>query len=286
MNIDLHIHSTASDGTLSPEEIIVMAGNLNLAAIAITDHDTIDGSKAALQYGIPSNLKFLTGVEISASPPPSFNLIEGSIHILAYSIRLDDYDFNKALEKVQKARVDRNPRIIERLNTLGMDISMDEVISLAGVNGQTGRPHIAQCLLKKGFIKSFNEAFDKYLGKGKPAYVDKDKLDCAHAIKLIKNAGGIPVLAHPYVIFSRNDQQLEKLVLYLTKMGLMGIEVFYPEHSLDNIRYYTELARRCNLLMTGGTDFHGSLKPEIKMGTGRGGFKVPYSVYEKLVEAL
>ena len=283
--IDLHLHSTVSDGTLSPEAIVDMAERLHLGAISITDHDAIDGSLAALQYGIPPSLKFLTGVEISAEPPSPCNLT-GSLHILGYSIRLDDPGLTRVLCKLQDARKNRNPQIIERLNTMGVDISIDEVHSLAGAKGQTGRPHIAQVLLLKGIVKSIQEAFDKYIGKGKPAYVDKYRVDFVQAIKVIKDAGGIAVLAHPYIIYPEPDQRLEKLVTLLVEKGLGGMEVFYPNHTPDHTRYFIEIARRHKLLMTGGTDFHGDLTPKIKMGTGRGNFSVPYSLYVDLVENL
>ncbi len=281
--IDLHLHSTVSDGTLSPEEIVDMAERLHLGAISITDHDAIDGSRAALEYGIPPSLKFLTGVEISAAPPLSYN-ITGSMHILGYSIQIDDPGLNQVLGKLQDARKNRNPHIIERLNNIGVDISLDEVISLSGVKGQIGRPHIAQTLLLKGVVNSLQEAFDKYIGKGKPAYVDKYRVDFAQAIKVIKDAGGVAVLAHPYIIYPEDVHSLEKLVILLVEKGLGGIEVFYPNHNPDNTRYFIEIARRHKLLMTGGTDFHGDLTPHVKMGTGRGNFCVPYMLYTDLVK--
>ncbi len=279
--IDLHIHSTASDGTFSPSEILDLAQKLNLKAIAITDHDTIDGSKEAIALGIPPSVKFLTGIEISASSPPSFPCSE-SFHILGYSIRLDDPALNKTLEILQQARKNRNPQIIERLNDLGIDLTLKEVIDKVG-ECQLGRPHIAQLMLKKGYVESISEAFNKYLGKGKPAYVDKYRIDCAQAIEIILGAGGIPVIAHPFLLKFKNDALLEDLILSLKEMGLKGIEVYYSEHRADQTANYADIANRHGLLMTGGTDFHGSLKPDIKMGYGKGDLLVPYELYEKLV---
>lgn len=282
LRIDLHIHSTASDGTYSPSEILTMAQDLNLGAISITDHDTIDGSKEALNNGIPSSIKFLTGLEISACPPPSFPC-SGSFHILGYSIRLDDTVLNQTLTVLQKARKNRNPRIVKLLNALGFDFSLSEVRHEAG-DCQLGRPHIASFMVKKGFVKSINEAFDKYLGKGKPAYVDKYRIDCASAIKIILGAGGIPVLAHPFLLKPISDKPFEELITTLKSMGLKGIEVYYPEHPPDFIAYYAGIAERYGLLMTGGTDFHGSIKPDIKIGLGKGDFFIPYVLYEKLID--
>ncbi|MDM8526494.1 PHP domain-containing protein [Desulfococcaceae bacterium HSG8] len=283
VNIDLHIHSDASDGTLSPSEILTMARHLELGAIAITDHDTVAGSKTAISVGIPDSLNFLTGIEISAHPPPSFPCA-GSFHILGYGINADDPLLNRTLDVLQEARKNRNPRVIERLTGLGIEISPDELTdNFKGC--QIGRPHIARLMVKKGVVSSVNEAFDKYLSRGKPAYADKYRVDCREAIEVILGAGGIPVLAHPVLLDPLNEKPLEYLISLLKSMGLKGIEVYYPEHSPEQTARYAEIAGQYDLLMTGGTDFHGSLKPEIRMGSGRGDFSVPYALYEKLIRA-
>ena len=284
MNIDLHIHSTASDGSLSPKEILNLAQDINLGAIAITDHDTIDGSKDAIAAGIPPSLKFLTGVEISAEPPPSFPCT-GSFHILGYAINLDDPVLNETLLLLQESRKTRNPRILEHLSRLGIEFTLDEVRTEAGVC-QLGRPHIAQLMVTKGFVKSIDEAFNKYLGKGKPAYVNKYRIDCVRAIEIITNSGGIPVLAHPFLLQIKNEKILEALIITLKEMGLKGIETYYPEHPPDLIDRYNKIANRHKLLITGGTDFHGAIKPEIQMGSGKGDLYVPYELYENLISSL
>jgi predicted metal-dependent phosphoesterase TrpH len=283
LRIDLHIHSTASDGSLTPADIIDQAQKLELAAIAITDHDSVNGSKEALQIGIPPSLRFLTGVEISAAHPPFFPG-SGSFHILGYAIHLDNRDLNQALSKLQDARKNRNPEILKRLNKLGFRISLEEVNQEVG-EGQLGRPHIAYAMLKKGFVASINEAFDKYLGNAGPAYVDKDRIECEQAINIIRAAGGVPVLAHPALLNIDNDQNLDALLQNLVKIGLAGIEVYYPGHSPRQIRQYTELAEKYGLLMTGGTDFHGSITPDTKMGSGNGDLFVPYTLYKELINA-
>jgi predicted metal-dependent phosphoesterase TrpH len=284
VRIDLHIHSTASDGTLTPQEILTQAKNLQLGAIAITDHDTLDGSKDALSVGIPPSIKFLTGVEISSEPPPSFSSA-GSFHMLGYAVDVDHPQLNHTLSMLRDSRKRRNPQILKQLSRLGIEIALDEVRNLAG-NCQLGRPHIAQLMVEKGYVPSIDAAFDEYLGNGKPAYVDRFRFECEETIKAILNAGGIPVLAHPLLLGIKETDIFENLIAVLTEMGLKGIEVYYPEHTKNFIQYYSRLARHYNLLMTGGTDFHGDIKPEIKMGTGKGNFFVSYELYEKLISSL
>jgi 3',5'-nucleoside bisphosphate phosphatase len=284
VRIDLHIHSTASDGTLSPFEILALAQDLNIAAISITDHDTLDGSRDALSFGIPPSVKFLTGVEISSEPPPSFSCA-GSFHILGYAVDVDHPDLNHTLSMLRDSRKRRNPQILELLSRLGIEISLEEVRNLAG-DSQLGRPHIARFMVEKGYVPSIDAAFDEYLGNGKPAYVDRFRFECEKTIKAILNAGGIPVLAHPLLLGIRENDILEDLIAVLTEMGLGGIEVYYPEHTKNLIAYYSRLASHFNLLITGGTDFHGDIKPEIKMGVGKGDFFVPYELYEKLISSL
>ncbi|MBF0224794.1 MAG: PHP domain-containing protein [Desulfobacterales bacterium] len=282
--IDLHIHSNASDGTLSPSEIIDLAIKLNLGAISITDHDTIEGIKDVLSIELPNHLKFITGVEISTDPPENFSF-KGSFHILGYGINIDNQELNEKLTLLKNARKDRNPQIIKKLNDLGVDITLEEIKKEEGIDAQIGRPHIAKLIIKKGYAKSINEVFDKYIGKGKPAYVDKFRIECSKVIELINNAGGIAVLAHP-ILLNIDKDTLAKLVSVMVNMGLKGIEVYYPDHSEDKMIDYKDIADKFGLLITGGTDFHGALKPDIKMAYGYGNMLIPYELYEKLTNAL
>jgi predicted metal-dependent phosphoesterase TrpH len=279
--VDLHIHSSASDGTFSPSEILDLAHGLQLGAIAITDHDTLDGSRQALAAGIPGGLGFITGVEISAERPAFFPG-KGSCHILGYRIDLDNEALNQTLQKLQSARKDRNPRILKRLQKLGFDLSMDEIAQAAGPNGQIGRPHFAQVMLNRGFVPTFNAAFDQYLATGKPAYVDKYRVDCARVIQLIREAGGIPVLAHPALLGTPDGRLEERAVQALIAMGLKGIEAYYTEHTAAQQAHYLDLARRHGLLVTGGSDFHGEFKPQTKLGRGKGHLRVPIDLYHAL----
>lgn len=283
VNIDLHIHSTASDGTLFPHEIIDLATKLRLGAIAITDHDTVEGAKEALSIERPSSLNLLTGVEISSSPLSSL-MDSGTFHILGYGIDLDDPAINRALGILRNARRDRNPKIVHRLNALGFDLTMSEVLENNADNDQIGRPHIARVMVKKGYAQSIDNAFDLYLAVGRPAYVNKYRMDCEKALATIQDAGGIAVLAHPFLLRLKENVVLDELVITLKSMGLQGIEAYYPDHSPAQIARCIEIANQHDLLVTGGTDFHGSLKPDIQMGIGQGDFSVPYALYEKIVQ--
>lgn len=284
MNIDLHIHSTASDGTFTPSEIVVKAAELGLGAISITDHDTVDGVREVLNAGVSPRLGFLPGLEISARPPSRFPS-SGSFHILGYGMNIDDPELNDALMGLKDSREQRNPRIVALLRELGLELSMEEVAVEAG-EGLMGRPHMAKVMVQKGYVGSIEEAFDRYLGSGKPAYVEKQRMDCEEALHVIRKAGGIPVLAHPMTLGIRDEGTLDALVRWMKRAGLGGIEAYYSRHSAHLTGLYKKVAEREELLITGGSDFHGALKDKISMGSGLGDLHVPYELYEKLVLEL
>ncbi|MBF0103209.1 MAG: PHP domain-containing protein, partial [Desulfobacterales bacterium] len=267
MCIDLHIHTLASDGLNSVQEIFQRAEQLNLKAIAITDHDTLVGVKEALEEQHKYSIAFLTGVEISASAPSGFDC-SGSFHILGYGINTDSLELQDALSYLQQQRMDRIPYMISRLHEIGMDISYHDVLMESG-HLQAGRPHIARALIKKGYVASINEAFDRYLAKGKPAYVEKYRLSCEKAFQLIKNAGGIPVLAHPYLLGIYDKNVFNQLIQVVIPMGLMGIEAYYTNHTHEWTEYYNSVAQHHKLLVTGGSDFHGEPSDDIEIGKGR-----------------
>jgi predicted metal-dependent phosphoesterase TrpH len=284
VRIDLHIHSTASDGTLTPSEILAIAETLHLGAISLTDHDAVDGNRDLLRTGIPHSIKFLTGIEISAEPPPLYPVF-GSFHILGYGFNIEDKALNQTLITLQDARKNRNPQIIRKLNSLGINIDLNHIEQFSG-KCRLGRPHIAGYLLYEGYVESIDEAFDKYLGKGKAAYVEKFRISCQEAIKLIRDAGGLPVLAHPYLLQLGKGVVFEELIGELKSLGLKGIEIYYPEHPPESVRFYAQVAKKHNLIITGGTDFHGDIKPEIKLGSGFGDLFVPYEIYENIINLL
>lgn len=282
--IDLHVHSTASDGGLTPSEILAMAVRLGLSAVAITDHDTLAGSAAAVAGGIPPRLNFLTGIEISAAAPVGYDM-GGSVHILGYGIDLDDTAIHSLLKVLNAARQNRNPQIIRRLNQLGMHLTMQELAPIVG-SASAGRPHIAQLMVQKGMADSIEDAFDRFLAKNRPAYVEKFRAPMADVIDAINQAGGIAVLAHPYLNGLTDPVRFEKFLLALCSMGLKGIEALYPDHPPAAVAEYCRLARKHHLLITGGTDFHGQVNPGVQMGVAGGDFHVPYSIYETLVAHL
>lgn len=275
MYIDLHIHTTESDGSLTPSQVVRYAKEKGLKAIAITDHDTIHGNEEAIKEGISAGVEVIPGVEISVDYSP------GTMHMLGYFITTEDPILNEKLTLLQDSRADRNPKIIEKLNKLGLSLTYDEVVQVSG-GGQVGRPHIAQILMKKGYTKSIKEAFDKYLGKGAPAYLDKFRLSAVEAITMITDAGGIPVLAHPFTLHLKSSDELDALLKKLVNQGLQGLEVYYSEHDERKTSSYRLLAKRYNLAITGGSDFHGKNMKGIDLGTGRGNLKIPYTVLENL----
>jgi predicted metal-dependent phosphoesterase TrpH len=283
--IDLHTHSTASDGTHTPSELISLAHQSGLGAISITDHDTIDGARRVASAPTPEGLRFLPGVEISATPPP-FYRVSGSIHILGYGIDLDNRQLLDTLEQLQQSRKNRNPKIIERLNALGVQLALADVIREAGKTDQLGRPHIANAMVRLGVVPDFDTAFDQYLGTGRPAYVNKYRVPAEDAIAIILAAGGIPILAHPGLYHDAAGPLTDAHMDAYRKMGLMGIEVYYPEHSSEVVTYYRQLAKRHDLLITGGTDFHGDIRPGIELGRGSGDLYVPMALYDALIARL
>jgi predicted metal-dependent phosphoesterase TrpH len=254
---DLHTHSRASDGDLAPDRLITLAARLGLEAIALTDHDTLAGVSHARNSMKMPGIQVIAGVEISAEYEP------GMLHILGYFPVYPD-GLEADLEEVQTARRQRIPKIIKKLHDLGCMLTEDDVMSAAG-EAQIGRPHIAKALLMKGYVRTFDEAFHEYLGKGKKAYVPKDKMGWDKAITLIMNHGGLPVLAHPYTL-GLNPHGLKALVSEMKASGLAGIEAIYPEQTPEQAAFSTSLASQMGLIITGGTDFHGPCRNTFSPG--------------------
>ncbi len=275
--IDLHLHTTHSDGSLSPSAVLELAHKAGVTALAITDHDITDGIPDALQAGSRLGIEVIPGIEISS------RLGASELHILGYFLEWQDPTLNSRMARLRESRHRRNPLIVEKLNALGLDITYDEVRRLAGTES-VGRPHIARVLMDKRHVRDAKEAFDRYLAEGKPAYVPRDLPEPAEAIAWIRDARGIAVLAHPTWV-KQNGEGLFKLCAQLKADGLGGIEVHYSTHSPKQTAEFLDIARRLDLLVTGGSDFHGVTKPDIDVGVGRGGLKVPAALLEPLKRA-
>jgi len=273
--VDLHLHTTASDGVMSPSEIVRYAKTKGLQAIAITDHDTIEGLEEGLSEGKRIDFEVVPGVEISAVHSP------GSMHLLGYFLDSHHPLINERLGYLQKARAERNPKIVKKLNQLGIKLTYEEVLKASG-GGQVGRPHFAHVLLEKKYVRSFQEAFDRFLKKGAPAYVEKIRFTAKEALHFINEAKGVAVLAHPKTLNMNGYSELENFLIQLIHEGLQGIEVYYPEHSALEAAHYKTLAEKHGLLLTGGTDYHGIEKNGLDIGVGRGEMKLPYSIVENL----
>jgi predicted metal-dependent phosphoesterase TrpH len=273
--IDLHTHSTASDGSYPPAEVVRLAKEGGLAAMALTDHDTVEGLPEALAAGDRLGLEVIPGVEISAQYPG------GTMHILGLCVDHTDGRLDERLAVLKQARLDRNPQIIARLNTLGIPLTMARVEEISG-GGQVGRPHIARALLEMGYIRNLQEGFDRFLGWRKLAYVSKFRFPPPEALAMIREAQGIPVLAHPFTLGLGSAAALKNLIIELQGLGLAGLEVYYPEHTPEQEALYFKLAKEFDLLITGGSDFHGANKPEIALG----GISCQAKLTYHLVEAL
>ncbi len=259
--IDLHTHSTASDGTLTPEELVDLAAEKGLRAIALTDHDTIGGIPAALERGNHRRLLVIPGVELGARWNGG-----GQMHILGYYIDHQHPFLLDRLSWLRARRRERAEKIVSQLHEIGVPISPDRVFQLAGI-GSVGRPHIARVLLEAGYVQTVSEAFDRFLKAGAPGFVEKIQFTSREAIELICSSGGVAVLAHPATLrLSPDGPALRDCLEKLISEGLRGIEVYWSKHDKSEISYYEQLATRYALIITGGSDFHGSNKPTLELG--------------------
>ena len=267
--VDLHLHSSASDGRLSPADLIAEAARLGLTVIALTDHDTVDGIAPAVTAARSfPDLRVIPGIELSTEASQS------EVHILGYFIDYRDKDLIVRLERMRKSRVERAQAMIARLDDLGLSIDWSRDCEIAN-GGTVGSPHLAQAMQEKGYITAVREAFDGYLERGGSAYVKRKKFSPEAAVKLIRQVKGLPVLAHPLYI---ND--LETMITRLVVEGLVGLEVYYKDYNADEISQLEDMAEGYNLVPTGGTDYHGlDAQDEVMMG----GVDVPFSAAERLI---
>jgi hypothetical protein len=265
---DLHAHTSESDGTYTAVELVNEAFRRGLSAVAIVDHDTVGAISVALEAAKETSCEVIPGIELTAQHDSQ------EIHILGYFLDYQDKGLLDRLRLAQQNRVQRVYKIVENLKELSIRLNPQTVFDISGP-GTVGRMHIARALVKDGWVNSTSEAFRKYIGDKSPAYVLGFRFSPEEAIKLVRDAGGVAVLAHPFVL--NNDE----LIAEFAACGLQGLEVYYPEHSQSQVNFYLNMAKKLGLLVTGGSDFHGSAKPEIKLGT----IKIPFELVEKLRQA-
>lgn len=273
--IDLHVHSSASDGSFSPEEVVKLANDAGLRYFALTDHDTVDGVECALTAAKSYNtLDVIPGIELSCYYK------EREIHIVGLYVNHQDKTFLNELKKLKQAREERNQQMVQNFVNSGIPITIEE-LKHGNPNSVITRAHFARILIEKGICKDKTEAFDKYLGIGCPFYLPKPKVTPGHVINLIRMSGGVAILAHPYS-YKLSKTGVETLLDNLIPLGLSGMECYYSTYDLGQTQELRSIALSKNLIVSGGSDFHGIIKPDISIGTGRGNLRIS----EKLLDAI
>jgi len=274
--IDLHTHSTASDGGYTPTALIELAAQSGLSAIALTDHDTLAGLAGAREKAAQSGLRFVPGVEIEIQSD------SGEFHLLGLLLDGDTGGLDKALGQVRGNRSARNRRMVEKMQASGIDISLEELGRLAG--GEIiSRAHFAQALIRKGVVSSVEQAFKQYLGRGRPFYERRDSLALSEAVSLIGKAGGVAVVAHPLSLDLKGPA-LEQFLKHCRDLGVAGMEAFHPNHRLKEARRLARMGRKLGLVLTGGSDFHGHYVPQRRLGRASGGREIPDELLAALEE--
>lgn len=276
--IDLHVHSNASDGTLTPTEVVALAIEKNLAAIALSDHDTVKGVGEAIQTAKGSGLEVIPATELSCY----YQGIE--IHVLGLFVNYRNPEFLEKLEELEQARRQRNLDMIERFQKDGISITLED-LQAGNPNSVITRAHFARVLVQKGICKDKNAAFDRYVGVGCPYYLPKPQVTPEVSLPLITNAGGIPILAHP-MLYHLGYPQVEELIQYLIPLGLKGIEAYHSSNYAQQSDRLRSIAAKYNLVVSGGSDFHGANKPDIDLGIGRGGLRITEHILKEIKKLL
>jgi hypothetical protein len=282
--IDLHTHSTVSDGSEPPTSIPEMAAAAGCSAVALTDHDSLSGLAEARAAADKLGITLVPGCEVSCRkppPPPGQRPIGGSVHVLVYFVEPGDGPLQDELVALRRDRAERNASLRARLDELGVPVDYDAMVAEAGGEAGLGRPHFARALVRAGAVESIDDAFDRFLADGKAAYVPKSRLSPADVARLAVASGGIAVLAHPLTL-GLDPSALERLVAELAEAGLGGIEAIYGRYTTDQRRGLRRMAKRLGLAATGGSDYHGTFKPDLEVGTGMGDLDVPDSALEDL----
>ena len=275
MSIDLHVHSTASDGSDDPASLVRLASERGLVALALTDHDTQEGLAEARLAAQGSSLELIPGTEIS------LNYDGGGMHLVALWLEPGKGPLQNRLQALQEGRLERNERIVEILTEHGMPVTMEEVSDESG-GGSVGRPHIASVMMQRGYVPDMQTAFDEWLGNDRPAYVGRPRLNPEDAIALTRESGAVPVLAHPHTLGINRAVEMADLLTHLKGAGLVGLEAIYSSYRRHERDGYADLARRFGLVPSGGSDYHGSYKPGLELGVGYGDLVVPESLLDDL----
>ncbi len=280
--IDLHTHTTASDGTYSPEELVRAAKAAQLDALAITDHDTFAGYEEARPFASEVGLELICGIELSTKMAVPGRPRGKSVHLLGYfPIKPPSEELVEWIHSLQDSRRDRNRRLAVRLQELEIAITLEEVMAVG--RSMTGRPHFARVLMEKGYVSTLQEAFDKYLDESAEAFVEREEPTLGEGIRRILDGGGVPSIAHPVRLGRRTPQQEEDLLRQMGKMGLLAVEAYHSDHGPREQERYQLVARKYGLAVTGGTDFHGDNKPDVRLGTGReNNVAVPNKVLDRV----
>lgn len=275
MAVDLHAHSTASDGSETPARVVELAAQARLSALALTDHDTLEGLEEAKAAADRLGIELIPGTEISCEWPP------GTMHMIILFLEPGPGPLQDRLAGLQEARSNRNVVMVDRLGALGIDLTYDEVLEEAG-GGSVGRPHFAAVMVRKGYVPDLRTAFDEYLANGGPAYVARDRLEPEEAIRLARASGAVPVVAHPHTLGLNTAAEFADAYRQLAEWGLAGVECYYGEYDLLHQAQLVETVTSFGLLPSGGSDFHGKYKEHLELGIGYGDLRVPDSVLEDL----
>jgi predicted metal-dependent phosphoesterase TrpH len=280
MAVDLHLHTTHSDGSFAPKDLVDLVRHYNVDVMAVTDHDDISGVQEAQARGKEVGVRVIAGIELSIDYP-----LQGRahLHLLGLMLDIENPDLLARLHYLREARRARAKEIVERLQKMNIDVHYDELEQI--VSGESiGRPHIAHLLVKKGVVTQVSEAFEKYLGRNAPAFVAKKKMTLAEAIDLVHKAKGLAILAHPISLFAKNFDELARYLDHFRELGLDGLEAYYSYHPAELTRFLLDYAKKNRMAVSGGSDFHGEAKPDIKPAIGTGNLHIPPEIVPALIE--
>ncbi|MCG3133121.1 MAG: 3',5'-nucleoside bisphosphate phosphatase [Planctomycetes bacterium] len=273
---DLHVHSTASDGSVPPRDVVRLARDAGLAAFALTDHDTMDGYAEACDEGAKLGVRVVPGVELSVPH-------EGTCHVIALGVTPGHPSIEALASRFRRGREERNEGIVAKLRALGIDVTMEDVRREAK-GAIVARPHFAAALVKKGAVRNQWDAFERYLAKGAPAYVDRDRADLADVVRSVRAAGGATVICHPFTLGYDDSEETLDFLVSARNAGVDALEVRYGRYTRSDEKRWEKLAGKAGLLPSGGSDFHGAAKPGIKVGSGSGRMRVPLEWLDALLD--